>query len=128
MAKNNQELNTVIGLKVDIVDDNTGAPAGYHVISGLNIFVNSGYCDVTLSSYYNQNLQQAGKHAMGTVGITVHGIPPRGVDVFDWAYRSIVAPVAPDAVDAYGSPLQAHVFTGAELVAETPAKANAEAG
>lgn len=127
MAKNQTPKN-IVGLKIDIVDENTGAPAGYHVIHDLYLGINGGSATATLASYYNKTLHDAGKHAMGTASVQLHGVPPRGEDVLDWAYRSIAAPVGPDAVDAFGSPVQAHLFTGAELVTATPAETGTEGG
>lgn len=131
MAKTTQELNQhVTAIKIQIEDGNTGAPASYHVINNLNINIGEGYpiTTLTIASYYSQKQQQAHKHPMMTTNMTLVGMPPRGADAFDWAYRSLVAPVAPDAVDAYGSPVQAHQFTGAELVLEAAAPTATDAG
>ena len=121
MAKN-QNPKKIIGLQIDIVDESTGAPAGYHVIHDLYLGINGGSATATLASYYNRKLHDAGKHAMGTATVTLYGIPPRGDDALDWAYRSIIAPVAPNATDPYGNPLLPHSFTGAVLVTDTPAE------
>ncbi|RRD91459.1 hypothetical protein [Conchiformibius steedae] len=127
MAKN-QTTKNIIGLQIDIVDETTGAPASYHVISDLTISMGGAYATATLASYYNRKLHDAGKHAMGTATVTLYGTPPRGEDALDWAYRSIAAPIAPDATDIYGNPLLPHSFTGAVLVSDSPAETGSEAG
>ncbi|UOP05356.1 hypothetical protein [Conchiformibius kuhniae] len=127
MAKNTQNQTHIIGLKKDIVDEQTGAPAGYHVINDLHIGYGSAYATATLASYYSQKLHEAGKQPMGSTTVTLYGTPPRGTDVQDWAYRSIAAETAPDALDPYGNPVQPHQFSGADLVF-APADAGTEAG
>lgn len=111
-----QSPQMIAGLNIAITDDNTGAPAGHHVITALYVDLAGGYGQATLASYYNQAQHAAGKQPMGSTTITLYGVPPRGVDVLDWAYRSIAARLPEDAVDAYGQPIVPHQFAGAELV------------
>ena len=122
MAKNQTPKN-IIGLQTEIVDESTGVPASYHVISRLEINISGAYATATLVSYYKKKLHDAGKQPLGSAtALPLHGTPPRGEDALDWAYRSIIAPVAPDATDPYGNPLLPHSFTGAVLVTDTPAE------
>ena len=95
----------IVGIACDIIDDNTGAPASFHTVSGVHLDLSNQYCTVTLDSYFNQKMYESGKRSMGSSQIQMDSPPPRGQDVIDWALQVIVAPSeTPDD------------FTGAELV------------
>jgi hypothetical protein len=95
----------IVGIACDIIDDNTGAPASFHTVSGVHLDLSNQYYTVTLDSYFNQKMYESGKRSMGSSQIQMDSPPPRGQDVIDWALQAIVAPSeTPDD------------FTGAELV------------
>lgn len=96
----------IIGISAEVEDVNTGVPASFHVISGIHLDLTNKYYTATVDSYYNQDLYEKGKRALGSVSFTLSEAPPRGVDVIDWALSSLVDGENPNP----------HQFTGAELV------------
>ncbi|MRN38619.1 hypothetical protein CRG49_000540 [Neisseria sp. N95_16] len=96
----------IIGIKADVEDVNTGVPASFHIISGVHLDLTNKYYTATVDSYYNQDLYDKGKRALGSVSFSLSEDPPRGVDVIDWALTSLVDSDNPNP----------HQFTGAELV------------
>lgn len=111
-----QDLKNIVGIKVEIEAEDTGVPANFHVISALNIDLNNQLTYATISSYYSEKLYKAGKASVGSLSVTIYDVPQRGVDVFDWVYQSLVAPIAEGATDRFGNHLQPHNLTGGELV------------
>ena len=104
-AKQSEVKKIAVGIACDIIDDNTGATASFHTVSGVYLDFANKYYTVTLDSYFNQKAYESGKRSMGSSQIQTDSPPPRGQDVIDWALQAIVAPSeTPDD------------FTGAELV------------
>lgn len=95
----------IVGIACDIIDDNTGAPASFHTVSGVHLDFANQYYTVTLDSYFSQKVYEGGKRSMGSSQIQLDSPPPRGQDVIDWALQAVTAS------DAEGSP-----FAGAQLV------------
>ena len=95
----------IVGIACDIIDDNTGAPASFHTVSGVHLNLTNQYYKVTLDSYFSQHVYEGGKRSMGSTEIEIKSPPPRGQDVIDWALQAIVAPSETPTA-----------FTGAELV------------
>lgn len=108
----------IIGILAGIEDPNTGVPAEFHVVSDYHISQKYKTATATLESYFSKRHHDNGKQALGSQSVTLQGIPDRGNDTLDWIYRSIVANIPDGATDAYGNPIVAHAFTGAELVSE----------
>lgn len=42
----------IVGIACDIIDDNTGAPASFHTVSGIHLNLSNQYYTVTLDSYF----------------------------------------------------------------------------
>lgn len=60
-----------IGIASEVEDVNTGVPASFHVISGVYIDLTNKYYTATVDSYYNQDLYNKGKRALGSVSSTL---------------------------------------------------------
>ena len=95
----------IVGIACDIIDNNTGAPASFHTVSGVHLNLTNQYYKVTLDSYFSQQVYEGGKRSMGSTEFEIKSPPPRGQDVIDWALQAVTAS------DAEGSP-----FAGAQLV------------
>lgn len=114
MAKAKQQI--ILGINHEILDEQTDVSTNFHVVRHVSLDFANRYHVVSLDSYARQRTYERGGRAVGSVQFNLTGTPPRGSDMLDWVYRSIVAPVAEGAVDAYGQPLTGNGFTGAELV------------
>ena len=106
----------IVGIACDIIDDNTGAPASFHTVSGVHLDFANQYYTVTLDSYFSQKVYEGGKRSMGSSQIQMDSPPPRGQDVIDWALQAIVAPSETPTA-----------FTGAQLVYRELPQENAAA-
>lgn len=106
----------IIGISIEIEDPNTGVPTDFHVVSDYHVSHKYKTATATLESYFSKRHHDIGKQALGNQSITLYGVPERGQDTLDWIYRNAVAAIPDGSIDAYGNPLYAHAFTGAELV------------
>lgn len=111
----------IVGINAELVSEDTGVPAHFHVISAMNVDFANQSTYLTLASYYSQKLHDAGKNAVGTLVYTLDAAPPRGEDVMNWVYAQLVAPVAEGETDRYGNPKTTHALTGGELVGQKTA-------
>lgn len=105
-----------VGIKLDIEDEVTGAPIGFHTISSLAENYSSNTTTVGISSYFTQKAFNSNRQPVGQVQyITVSGTAPRGVDAQNHAYQTLVA-VTEENADAIASTIAPNIFTGATLV------------
>lgn len=114
MAKSKQQI--VLGIKHEVLDEETDVSTEFHVVRHVSLDLANNYHVVSLDSYARQSTYERGGRSVGSIQFNLSGVVPRGVDVLDWAYKAIVAPVVDNAVDAYGQPQTGNKFTGAELV------------
>lgn len=114
MAKAKQQI--VLGIKHEIEDEQTDVTTEFHVVRHISLDLVNGYHVVTLDSYARQRTYDRGGRSVGSAQFSLNGKPPRGSDLLDWVYQSIVATVPDGAVDAYGQPQAGNAFTGADLV------------
>lgn len=112
------KIKNIIGISAEIEKDDVAAPSSFHVIGNLNIDCKYKIVTATIESHFSRKYYETGKTCLHSQVITLHGLPPRNQDVFDWAYHSIVAPIAEGAADNHGNLFVPHLFTGAELLSE----------
>ena len=114
MSKDKNQI--IVGISREIVDTETDSSAAFHVIRYLSLDVASGFHSVTVDSYVRKSTFDRGGRAVGSMQFNLTGKPPRGSDIQDWAYRSIVAEIEAGTTDSVGAPGLANSLTGADLV------------
>ncbi|MFC3873327.1 hypothetical protein [Neisseria musculi] len=125
MAKANQQV--ILGIDHEIFDEETDVAETFHVVRYVSLDLVNHNHTVAVDSYARQRTYERGGRAVGSQQFSLSGQLPRGVDLLDWVYQAIVAPVREGETDAYGQPATGNVFTGAKLVyAALPEQAAAE--
>lgn len=103
-----------MSLQKDYEVPSTGATASYHFVQQVGLDRISNLTNATVASYLSSDAHSAGKFPLYTQQIALSGLPPKGVDAFDFAEQGLVESPADGAAFSVGT---RYAFAGAEIVA-----------
>ncbi|MEM5325160.1 hypothetical protein VSR34_00930 [Paraburkholderia sp. JHI2823] len=102
-------------LQQDYVTPSTGAVASYHVVQQVSLDYVSNLVGATVASFLSKDAKDAGRFAMYTQQIQLHGIPAPGENTLAYVEAQLAEAEPTDGSVVPGFPNR-YAFAGATIV------------
>ena len=103
-------------IEKQLEDTRTGAPAGHHVVSGMNVDYINHSTSITIASYVSAEKKEEGKDSLSVNTFTIQSVPSWDQLPYEWALKELIKAQPEDFVpESYSGYVNPYMFSGGKI-------------